>query len=55
MALAPQKDGAVTKFKGTVSLRDDENVIFGVRATDVAGNISVITPTTVDVDTSAPT
>lgn len=55
MALAPQKDGTVTKFKGTVSLRDDENVIFGVRATDVAGNISVITPTTVNVDTSAPT
>ncbi len=54
-ALAPQKDGSVTKFKGTVSLRDDEDVVFGVRATDVAGNISVITPTTVNVDTSAPT
>lgn len=55
MALAPQKDGTVTKFKGTVSLRDDENVIFGVRATDVAGNISEISEKTVNVDTSAPT
>lgn len=54
-ALAPQREGGVTKFKGTVSLRDDENVVFGVRATDVAGNISNITEKTVNVDTSAPT
>ena len=54
-ALAPQKEGGVTQFKGTVSLRDDENVVFGVRATDVAGNVSNITEKTVNVDTSAPT